>query len=141
MEGFPSATPRMVFAKRRQFYWKSALLAATTLALIPILLWKHEFAATLYVAFLVVVHVGGLAVFAYGVSREDLQFTRTGLWVRLAGVAVAVALLYLASKGLRTEAGGAIFWSSLFAIWGLHTGALLLLHLRGREMSATCPFV
>lgn len=130
-----------MFAKQRQFLWKTALLAVTTLALIPILLYKSELAAVIYVVFLLVVHVAGLAVFLIGVRREDIAPSRRGLWLRLAGIAAAVLLLGLAAEGLRNEIRSAVFWASLFAIWGLHTAALSLLHIRGRPVADACPFV
>ncbi len=134
------ATTAFQFRKKRLFWTKSALLAATTVALIPILLWKHELAAALYVAFLALVHLVGLVVFAVGVKRHDIAPTRHGLLIRIVGLGVAVVLLYMVSKGLQTATQGALFWGSLFSIWAIHTGALTLLHIRGREEAKACPF-
>lgn len=133
--------PRMVFSDRRTFWWKSGLLAATTIALVPILLWQHELAATIYLWALVLVHVGGIFVVAVGVRRHQIAPDRRGFWSRVAAIVVLIALLYLASKGLDTEAGGTLFWGSLFAIWALHTLGLALLHFRSHREHRMCPFV
>lgn len=135
------APARMTFERRGTFAWKVALLAATTIALIPILLAKNELAATIYLWVLVAVHVGGLFIVAIGVKRHHIAPDKRGLYSRLAGIAVLVALLYLASKGLQTSTEGWIFWGSLFAIWALHTAGLALLHIRGKRENAMCPFV
>ena len=127
------------FRKRRQFIWKTALLAVATVTAIPILLWRHEVAAAVWVAFLVVVHVAGAIIFAIGVKRHDIAPTRHGRWMRILGIAVAIGLLYLVAKGLRGDVGP-IFWGSLFGIWAIHTAALALMHIRGREEAKVCPF-
>lgn len=131
--------PRFRFNKVRQYWFKVALLSLFTVALVPILLMKHELAATLYLIFLAVVHVGGLWVFARGVSREDVAPSLWGFWGRMIGIAFAIVLLYLVSKGLQDATAGLIFWGSLFAIWAIHTVALALLHIRGRN-ETVCPF-
>src|SRR5688500_6013549 len=59
----------LVFEDRRRFFWKTGLLAATTIALIPILLSKSEWAAQAYLVALVVVHVAGIFIVAIGVRR------------------------------------------------------------------------
>jgi hypothetical protein len=139
----PATGPALAleFHSRRKFWWKTSFLAAATIALIPILLSQHELAALIYIAFLVVIHVVGLVIFAIGVKREDIAPTRRGLWNRITGIVVAVVLLYMVSKGLQTPAESWIFWTSLFLIWFIHTAALLMLHLRGRgERRSACPF-
>lgn len=136
----PASARGLTFERRGQFYWKSALLLATTVALVPILLWRHELAATVYLWFLVAVHVAGLGIIAIGVKRSHLAPDRRGLAIRLVGIAVLVALLYLASKGLEEPAAGLLFWGSLFAIWALHTLGLALLHVRSGREAAACPF-
>lgn len=118
----------------RAVVWKSAFLAVTTIALIPILLYQHKLAAGIYVGFLAVVHLGGLVVFLWGVKKEQFQ---RGLWIRVSGLVILTGLLYLASKGL--QATDAIFWLSLGAIWLLHTLGLFLLHARKEPLN--CPFV
>ena len=133
--------PRLLFERRGQFAWKVALLLATTIALVPILLSKSEMAATVYLWVLVGVHLAGLAIIAIGVKRHHIAPDTRGLVIRLVGIALLVALLYLASKGLRTSVEGLLFWGSLFAIWALHTLGLALLHIRGRREVAACPFV
>lgn len=114
--------------------WKSAFLAVTTVALIPILLYQHKLAASIYVIFLAVVHAVGLFVFLWGVKKEHFQ---RGLWIRVSGLVILMGLLYLASKGL--QATDTIFWFSLGAIWLLHTLGLFLLHARKEPLD--CPFV
>lgn len=132
--------PPVVFHSRTRFWWKTTLLAAATIALVPILLLQHELAALIYLVFLVTVHVAGLVIFAVGVRKEDIAPTRRGLWNRVVGIAVAVVLLYLVSHGLSSDTASWIFWGSLFAIWLIHTLALLTLHLRGRAEQKACPF-
>lgn len=136
----PGASKPWIFENRGRFVWKTTLLAATTIALVPILLSKSAWAATVYLWALVVVHVAGLFIVAIGVSRRDIAPDRRGLYVRLLAIACLVGLLYLASKGLRTTAQDFLFWGSLFAIWFLHTLGLALLHVKGRR-EAACPFV
>jgi len=139
--GTGSAAPRLTFERRGQFAWKTALLLATTIALIPILLLKHAWAAQVYLIILVGIHVVGLGIIAVGVKRTHIAPDRRGLIIRLVGIAFLIALLYVASKGLRTSTEDLLFWGSLFAIWALHTIGLALLHVRsGREVAA-CPFV
>jgi hypothetical protein len=134
------AEPRVRFRKPRLFAWKTLVLFVTTIALVPILLYKSEMAARLYIVYLIVIHIVGLVTFAYGVKREDIAPTRRGLHGRLAGLAFAIGLLFLAEKGLRTDTGGTIFWWSLFGIWAIHTAGLALLHLRGSKEDQACPF-
>lgn len=133
-------TPLLAFGNRRTFYWKTGLLAATTLALAPILLWKDVLAAQVYLVALAAVHVAGIAVIAVGAKRQDIAPGLRGFVIRLVGILALVALLALAASGL-TGTTGTVFWSSLFAIWALHTAGLALLHLRGRRELQACPFV
>lgn len=133
-------TPRIEFRNRARFWWKTGLLAVTTVALIPILLLQSEVAATIYLWTLVVIHIIGLAVFIIGVSKEDIAPSTWGFVGRLIGLVVVGGLLYLVSKGLQTDVGSAIFWVSLFLIWAVHTAGLLMLHLRGSG-ETKCPFV
>jgi hypothetical protein len=136
-----TAGPRLTFERRGQFAWKVGLLAATTIALIPILLLKNEWAAQAYLWILVFVHVAGLFIIGVGVKRTHIAPDTRGLVIRLVAIVLLVALLYLASKGLRTSAEGIVFWGSLFAIWFLHTAGLALVHIRGKRENAMCPFV
>ena|ERR1041385_964563 len=135
------ATPALTFYNRRQFAWKVALLAATTIALVPILLLKDELAAKVYLVALAIVHVAGIVVIAIGTKRDHIAPDKRGLAIRLVAIAVLLALLGLAAKGLRTGTESFVFWGSLFAIWLLHTAGLALLHLRGRREVSVCPFV
>ncbi len=136
-----TAAPRVTFERRGQFAWKVALLLATTIALVPILLMKNAWAAQAYLWILVAVHVVGLFIIAIGVKRHHIAPDTRGLVIRLTGILLLVALLYLASKGLQTSVEGVLFWGSLFAIWLLHTAGLALLHIRGKRENAVCPFV
>lgn len=136
-----ASAPRVTFERRGQFAWKVALLAATTIALIPILLMKNAWAAQAYLWILVAIHVAGLFIIGVGVRRHHIAPDTRGLVIRLVGIALLVGLLYLASKGLQSSAEGFLFWGSLFAIWALHTLGLALLHIRGKRENAVCPFV
>lgn len=118
--------------------WKSALLLVTTIALIPIILYQEQIWANAYVIFLIVVHAIGLVVFLWGVKARDLL--GKGFAIRIAGLAILTALIYLASKGVQSSLESSIFWISLGAIWLLHTGGLFLLHVRGQRDLA-CPFL
>ncbi len=132
---------KMTFERRGQFAWKVALLALTTVALIPILLMKDEVFAKLYLWVLVGIHLVGLLIIGIGVKRTHIAPDKRGLAIRLVGIALLIGLLYLASKGLKTSTEGIVFWGSLFAIWLLHTAGLALLHIRGARENAVCPFV
>ena len=126
----------LTFAKKRQFAWKTALLAAITLALVPVMLSKHALAAQVYLGALVFIHVVVLAVFVRGVKKEDIAPSPFGLFWRLVGLLVMVALLMM----VRVDPDSPWFWGSVAAIWGLHTAGLALLHVRAKE-GAGCPFV
>ncbi len=129
------------FRNKARFVWKAIVLFVTIAAFIPILLYQHDLGVKWYLGFLVGVHVLGLIVFGWGVKKEDIAPTKWGLIGRLIGLASVGILLYFVSKGVTdTDAGSIIFWSSLFALWAIHTGGLLLVHLRGREGS-NCPFI
>ena len=141
MEGMASSGRRWEFQRRGQFAWKVGLLLVTTVALIPILLSKNEWAAQAYLWILVGIHIVGLFIIGVGVKRHHIAPDKRGLVIRLVGIAILIALLYLASKGLQSSVEGWIFWGSLFAIWALHTLGLALLHIRGRREMAVCPFV
>jgi len=133
--------PRFSFQRPGQFAWKVGLLLATTIALVPILLLKSEWAAQVYLWVLVGIHVVGLGIIAIGVKRHHIAPDRRGLVIRLVGIALLIGLLYLASQGLQSSVEGVLFWGSLFAIWALHTLGLALLHIRGRREMTVCPFV
>jgi hypothetical protein len=136
----PPAT-HITFERRGQFAWKTALLLATTISLVPILLSKHVLAAKVYLVALVVVHVAGIVVIAVGVKRHHIAPDTRGLVIRLVAIAFLLVLLWVASKGLATSTADLLFWGSLFAIWALHTLGLALLHVRGARENAMCPFV
>lgn len=126
----------IVFAKKRQFAWKTAVLATVTAGLGLVILSKHALAAQLYLVLLVAVHLGGLAVFAYRTDKRDLAPSSFGLLWRVAGLAVMVALLMM----VRLQPDSELFWPTLGTIWGLHTAGLSLLHVRAAE-GAGCPFL
>lgn len=146
--GTPSATEasaeaaaaRFEFRHKARFVWKTAMLLITFVALIPILLYQDVLGAKVYLWFLIGVHAIGLFVFGWGVSREDIAPSTWGFVGRLLGLVSVAALLYLASKGLDSTFGSLAFWGTLFALWAIHTGGLVLLHLRGRH-EKSCPFV
>jgi hypothetical protein len=139
-EGAGPSSP-WVFFGRRQFLFKTILLAVTTVALIPILLLKDTQLGIAYLVGLAAVHVAGLAVIAVGVNRHQIAPDRRGLVIRLVGIAILVALLGLAAEGLGNDLSSMVFWGALFAIWALHTLGLALLHLRSRREQSVCPFV
>jgi hypothetical protein len=132
----PSWRGSVAFAHRRQFAWKTALLALITLALAPVVLWKHALAAQAYLVLLVVVHVSALAVFVVRTRREDIAPSPFGLFWRAVGLAVAVALLTM----IRLDGASPWFWPSLAGIWAVHTAGLSVLHIRAAD-GTTCPFV
>jgi hypothetical protein len=132
--------PWFEFRHKARFVWKTITLLVTFVALIPILLYKSELGATWYLGFLVAVHVIGLVVFGWGVAREDIAPTTWGLVGRLIGIVSVGILLYFVADGLKSSFGSAVFWTSLFGLWAIHTGGLLLVHLRGRPGSG-CPFL
>jgi hypothetical protein len=134
------AQARFTFHGRRQFVWKTVLLAATTLALVPILLSESVWAAQVYLWALVVIHVAGIGIVAYGVKRHHIAPDLRGLAIRVVAILILVGLLYLASQGLERPGSSFLFWGSLFAIWALHTLGLALLHIRGRREASACPF-
>lgn len=126
----------IAFAKKRQFAWKAALLAAFTVGLGLVVLSKHALAAQVYLALLISVHVGGLGVFALRTERGDIAPSAFGFLWRIAGLAVMVALLTM----IRLNPDSGLFWPSLGGIFVLHTAGLSLLHLRAAD-GAGCPFL
>ncbi len=126
--------------ERRLFLFKAGLLLVSTLALIPVMLLQSVFGAAIYVGFLLVVHVAGLAIFLVGLKRSHLGITRRDMAVRIGGLLILTGLLYLASGGLKLGFESALFWISLFVIWALHTAGAALLHLLPQRTSL-CPFV
>lgn len=136
--------PAVRLAKPREFYIKSALLLVSTVALIPILLSKHALAAQIYLWALIIIHLAGPFLVFWGMKAENwkrMYAKPRTFWYRVVGIVSLLALLYLASKGLAdASATSGIFWASLFAIWALHTGALALLHIRGKATATSCPF-
>lgn len=127
--------------QRTLFIGKSIFLLVTTLALIPVMMLQSALGGLIYVGFLVAVHVIGLAVFAYGLNAHNFGANRRGLIVRISGLVILTALLYLASKGLQAGLFSGVFWISLTAIWALHTAGAALLHLMPRRTSGSlCPF-
>ena len=134
------AVPRLAFAKPRQFYWKSALLLVSTVALVPILLAKDGMWARIYLVLLVAVHILGPVIMLWGASWRQMMANPRTLALRTLGIAILLGLLVVASKGVQGGVQGTLFWGSLFSIWALHTGALALLHIRGREAATSCPF-
>ncbi len=138
-EGTP--TGWFEFRHKARFVWKAITLFITIAAFIPILLYQHELGVKWYLGFLVGVHVLGLIVFGWGVSRQDIAPTTWGLVGRLIGLVSVGVLLYFVSKGVTdTSVGSVVFWASLFGLWAIHSGGLLLVHVRGREGSK-CPFI
>lgn len=132
----PGLMESLTFAKPKQFAWKTALLAIVTVALAPVVLWRHELAAQVYLGALVVIHVGALVIFVRGVQRKDIAPSAFGLFWRATGLAVAVALL----ASLRLVPDSPLFWPTLVGIWAVHTAGLALLHVRAKE-GAGCPFL
>lgn len=138
----PPASRGWLFYQRRQFALKTILIAVTTVAFIPILLYKAEMAAVIAIALLIIAHVAGAVVIAIGVKRHQIAPDRRGMVIRLVGLVVLVLLIWLAATGLSGhDLSSAVFWSALFAIWALHTIGLALLHLRSRREQSVCPFV
>lgn len=123
----------LVFHKRTQFYWKMGLLAATTLALIPILYYQDQFATKIYLWFLIIVHLAGLVLVFWDVKKEDIAPDRRGLIGRTMGLLTMGVLLYFVTKGLPDGLGSTVFWFALFGSWALHTAGVLLLHIRTRR--------
>lgn len=133
--------PGFQFTRRRQFVWKTVLLAATTLSLVPILLMKSEEAAMWWLIALIVVHVVGIAILIAGTKRHHIAPDRRGLAYRVVAIVILSALLYLLGKGVtKYQVGDIVFWGILFAIWAAHTAGLLLLHVRTRREAKACPF-
>lgn len=126
---------RLRIAAPKALAWKSVILLVTTLAFVPILLWQHELAASVYVGALVLVHVVGLGVL---IARSgDWWKDKRALGWRLGGIALLTVLLAIVGKGLTGTTGG-LFWGTLGLVWVLHTAGAVLLHLRGEARS--CPF-
>ncbi|MES2153910.1 MAG: hypothetical protein V4510_02130 [bacterium] len=135
-------TPAWLFYQRRQFLLKTILIAVTTVAFIPILLYKSEMAAVIAVSLLIVAHIAGGIIIAIGVKRHQIAPDRRGMIIRLAGLTILVLLIWLAASGLKDhDLSSNVFWGALFAIWALHTAGLALLHLRSRREQSVCPFV
>jgi hypothetical protein len=140
------AVPTAGLAKPREFYLKSGLLLASTIALVPIMLLKDELWAKVYLVVLILLHLAGPFIVFWGMKPENWKRmwygNRRTFWYRILSIAALLSLLALASRGLSGHKSltSGIFWASLFGIWGLHTGALALLHIRGKATNTSCPF-
>ncbi|HEX2021132.1 MAG TPA: hypothetical protein VHH36_00340 [Candidatus Thermoplasmatota archaeon] len=133
----------LYFEHRRRFVRKSVTLAVSMLALVPVLWWKSEFAAAIYLAALVVIHVFALVVFVYRVPWRELFRHPLGLALRAVGLLAFGVLL----AEVQLDPDSAWFWPALTTLWLLHVGALALLHVRhrrelralGAEAEGRCP--
>lgn len=127
----PSTKPEAM----RPILWKSVALAVATVGFVPILALQHAGAVVVYIVALVVVHLVGLGILLWGRPWAAWAASRHALAWRVLALAVLTFLLMLVGKGL--AATGLVFWTSLTAVWLLHTLGVVVLHLRGRP--ATCP--
>lgn len=122
----PIHSPGLQFVDRRIFLRKIITLLVTTFALGPVLIWKHELAAMIYVAILVLIHIWALVVFIYRLEWRGAFANPGGLLLRGGGLLFFGVLLGL----VQLDGQSPLFWWSLTLIWLLHVAALGLFHLR-----------
>lgn len=130
---------RWTIERPKALLWKTVLLAASTLAFVPVLLSKSAMAGAIYVAALVAVHVIGLVVIV-AASGKSLWADKRGLLWRLGGIALLSVLLAIVGKGLTTTTG-ALFWGTLILVWALHTVGAVIFHVRGDPRACPIPGV
>ena len=129
----PLGRTGLVLEKQRRFLRKSVTLAIAIATLAPLLWWKNELAAGVYLGILVVIHVFALAVFLHRTPWRSLFAHRWAFLARVAGLVAFGGLLGL----LRYEPDSSTFWVALTLLWFYHVGALALLHVRHRKELAT----
>ena len=126
------------FEHRAVFAYKALALLFATLAIVPVLYWKHAFAATIYVAVLTLVHVVALVIFVWRIEWRRAFANPAGMFWRSVGLAFFTGMLAL----VRLDPASPLFWGGITALWALHTGALAMFHLRGtRTGRFGCPFL
>lgn len=131
----PLGNTGLVLEKHRQFWRKTITLGVAIVTLAPLLWWRSEIGAVIYLTALVLIHVFALAVFIHRVEWRDL-FRGWGLVTRVAGLVIFGGLLGV----LRFDPESQLFWGALFLLWLFHVGALAMLHVRHRrELAALGP--
>ena len=138
----PLGRTGLVLERQRRFVRKSVTLAVAIATLAPLLWWKNELAAGLYLGVLVAIHVFAFAVFLHRTPWRSLFSHKAAFFARFAGLVVFTVLLGM----LRYEPASGTFWIALTALWFYHVGALALLHVRHRkelavlaDKPAECP--
>lgn len=124
-------------ARPKALAWKTALLALTTAAFVPVLLSKSAIAGGIYVALLVAVHAIGLVVIV-AANGKELWADKRGLAWRLVGIVFLSILLALVGKGLTTTTG-TLFWGTLIAVWALHSVGAVIFHIKGDPRACPIP--
>lgn len=129
----PLGNTGLVLEKHRRFVRKTITLGLAIVTLAPLIWWKNQLAAGIYLGVLVLIHVFALAVFAYRIEWRDLFQHRWGLVSRVSGLVIFGGLLTL----LKFDPDSGFFWFALTLLWAFHVGALATLHIRHRsEMRA-----
>jgi len=116
----------LVLLKPYLFLRKTVLVIVASYALLPLLLYKSHFPGALYASLLVLIHVGVLVVYCYGVRFGDLDVDRVSLGGRILGLGVVVWLLTVVS-GWQDHDHVGILAAQMLVLCLVHTFVLALL--------------
>jgi len=115
------------------FYWKCLVVVFLSYALIPLMKDKEHLSAFWYAFGLIVLHVGILILYFWRVRCAEFG---KGLWARLLGLTVCVALLMLVVQNDDSpdQASWAIYaWIGLLCVVHSFILALLMVELKPVE--------
>lgn len=124
----PIGNTGWILEKQRRFVRKTITLGIAIVTLAPLLWYKSEVGATIYLAALVAIHVFALAVFLHKVQWRELFSHKAGLIARVGGLVIFGGLLGV----LKFDPASNLFWLMLTLLWAFHVAALALLHVRHR---------
>lgn len=111
------------------FIRKTAAVAGLTLLLVPLLQFKSDLPARAYLASIVLLHIGVLAVYLYRVRLREVAPDARALVARVSGLVLVSALLALVSK-FEPTAPTSTLLAQASAVALLHEVLLLLLMAR-----------
>ena len=121
-----TSSRRLVLLDPRLFVKKAVLVVAGSYALIPLLASKSTMSAGLYVALLLLIHVGVLVVYCWRVKLRSLDMERVSLGARVLGLLVVTWLLSAVS-GWQDHDNLWKLSAQMLVLCVVHTVALALL--------------
>lgn len=134
-----NADRRLVLLNPRLFVKKTGLVFGGSYALVPLMMSKSVMPAGVYVALLLVIHIGVLIVYCWRVQFRSLDVDRVSLGARVLGLAVVTWLLSAVS-GWQDHDHMGVLAAQMLVLCVVHTFVLALLMvavepLGGRSVS------